>query len=127
MAVPFLPSVIDSIIRCSVSSCFDFFEVKFFGGGLKTFAAKVFPSPLPPWQALQCLKKISRPISKFTVSAKTGGTHNNKNPAINPEKYIETRNLLKSLCSPPPFHRGEKYSNYFYKLKIKSNRITKKT
>ena len=74
--------------------------MKFLGGGFKTFAAKVFPSPLTPWQALQCLKKISRPIPKFTVSAKACGAHNNKTPTIKSEKYIEEcnkKNILPDL------------------------------
>ena len=100
MAVPFLPSVTDSMIRFSVSSYLDFSEVKFFGGGFNTFAAKVFPSPLFPWQALQCLKKISRPISKFPVFPNTLGMYNNKFPTINRAQYVKTRNLLNPLDRP---------------------------
>ena len=54
----------------SPAKALDFSEVKFFGGGFSTFAAKVFPSPVLPWQALQCLKKMSRPISRSVPSTK---------------------------------------------------------
>ncbi len=101
MAVPFLPSVTDRIICSSVSCCLDFSEVKFFGGGFNTFAAKVLPSPLFPWQALQCLKKMSRPVSESTGSAKAIEAEN--------KHTSKPRHQLFNLINPPhsPLIRGE--------------------
>jgi hypothetical protein len=69
--------------------------VKFFGGGFNTFAAKVFPSPLFPWQALQCLKKMSRPVTESRGSAK----------AIEEENKHTSKptHQLSNLITPPYF------------------------
>ena len=72
-----------------------------FGGGFSTFAAKVLPSPLFPWQALQCLKKMSRPVSESTGSAKAIEEEN---------KHIsKPRHQLFNLINLPhsPLIRGE--------------------